>query len=224
MISWPTPKTITALRAFLGLTGFYHRFMLNYATISHPLTDLLKANSFQWTNITQKAFENIKTAMSNLPTLTLPAFSRPFEVTTDASNTTVGVVLSQESRTIAFFSKKLSQWLSSSSIYVRELYALTELIKKWRQYLLGSTFKIFTNHKSLKCLMTQTIQTPKQQKWLTKLLGYNHEIHYKPGKENLVANALSRIDETPIEAICAVISSLSPSLISEIRVYQTRVS
>lgn len=132
MTSWPTPKNITALRAFLGLTGFYRRFVLNYATISHTLTDLLKANSFQGTNITQKAFENLKKTMSNLPTLTLPDFSKPFEVTTDASNTAVRVVLSQESHPISFFSKKLSQRLSSSSTYVCELYALTESIKKWR--------------------------------------------------------------------------------------------
>jgi hypothetical protein len=151
--------------------------------------------------------------MSHFPTLTLPDFSQPFEVTTDASNIAVGAVLSQNSRPLAFFSKKLSPRLSASSTYVRELYALTESIKRWRQYLLGSTFKIFTDQKSLKCLMTQTIQTPEQQKWLTKLVGYNYEIHYKPGKENVVADALSRVDETPNEEFCAVISSPNSPLI-----------
>lgn len=207
---WPTPKNITALRAFLGLTGFYRRFVLNYASIAHPLIDLLKANSFTWTPKTQAAFENLKQAMTHLPTLTLPDFTKPFEVTTDASILVVGAVLSQESRPLAFFSKKLTPRLSASSTYVCELYALTESIKRWRQYLLGSTFKIFTDHKRIKCLMTQTIQTPEQQKWLTKLVGFNYEIHYKPGKENVVADALSRIDEPPNEEICAIISFPTP--------------
>ena len=217
MVSWPPPKNLTALRAFLGLTRFYRHFVLNYATIASPLTDLLKANTFKWSDAAVTAFEALKNAMTHLPTLTLPDFTQPFEVTTDASTTAIGVVLSQNSHPLAFFSKKLNPRLASSSTYVRELYGLTEAIKKWRQYLLGSTFKIFTDHKSLKCLMNQTIQTPEQQKWLTKLVGYNYEIHYKPGKENVVADALSRVTEAPIEGICAIISSPSSPLISKLQ-------
>lgn len=157
MISWPPPKNITALRAFLGLTGFYRCFVLHYASIASPLIDLLKVSPFKWTHKTTLAFDKLKEAMIKLPTLTLPDFSKPFEVTIDASTTTIGTVLSQNSRPIAFFSKKLNTRMSASSTYVRELYGLTEAIKKWR---LGSTFKIFTDHKSLKCLMTQTIQNP----------------------------------------------------------------
>jgi hypothetical protein len=145
MIDWPTPKNVTALRAFLGLTGFYRRFVLNYATIASPLTDLLKANAFQWTTAADNAFQSLKIAMENLPLLYLPDFTQPFEVTTDASNYAIGAVLSQHSKPLAFFSKKLNSRLSSSSTYIRELYALTEAIKKWRQYLLGSTFKFFTD-------------------------------------------------------------------------------
>ncbi|PNY00428.1 hypothetical protein L195_g023708, partial [Trifolium pratense] len=217
MVSWPVPKNITALRAFLGLTGFYRRFVLNYASIASPLTDLLKANSFAWSDAANTAFNTLKNAMANLPLLTLPNFTLPFEVTTDASLTAVGAVLSQNSKPLAFFSKKLSARLSASSTYVRELYALTEAIKKWRQYLLGSPFKIFTDHKSLKSLMTQTIQTPEQQKWLTKLLGYTYEIHYKPGKENVVADALSRVQESPMEGECALLTFPISTLISQLQ-------
>lgn len=106
--------------------------------------------------------------------------------------------------------------LVSSSAYVRELFAITEAIKKWCQYLLGNTFKIFTNHKSLKNLMTQAIQTPEQQKWLTKLMGYNYEIHYKPSKENVVADALSRIPECKEEVFMPAISALSSLLFSQL--------
>jgi hypothetical protein len=125
MVEWPTPKNITALRAFLGLTRFYRRFVLNYATIASPLTDLLKANSFTWSEAANAAFLSLKTAMTNLPLLTLPDFTVPFEVTTDASIHAVGAVLSRKSKPLAFFSKKLSPRLSASSTYIRELYALT---------------------------------------------------------------------------------------------------
>lgn len=81
--------------------------------------------------------------------------------------------------------------MAASSTYIRELFALIEFVKKWRQYLLGHTFKIFTDHKSLKSLMTQAIQTLEQLKWLTKLMGFNYEICYTPGKENLVVDAVT---------------------------------
>jgi len=131
--------------------------------VAGPLTDLLKANSFVWNETTTKAFHNLKDAMTNLPLLTLPDFNQSFEVTTDASIISIGDVLSQNTHPIAFFSRKLNPRMAATSTYVRELYAITEAIKKWRQYLLGSTFTIYTDHQSLKSLMTQTIQTPEQQ-------------------------------------------------------------
>lgn len=201
----------------LGSNGFYRRSVLNYAAIASPLTDLLKHNAFVWTDTATTTFEKLKKAMAKLTALTLPDFEQHFEVTTDASNTAIGTVLSQNSQPLAFFSKKLCLRLSSSSTYVRELYALTEAIKKWRQYLLGSTFKIYTDHKSLKNLMTQTIQTPEQQKWLTKLVGYSYEIHYKPGKENVVGDALSRVNEPPAAEIGAMISSPCSLVISKLQ-------
>lgn len=159
-----------------------------------------------WTSKAEEAFTKLKHAMTNLPVLALLDFNLPFEVTTDASGVAVGVVLSQQGHPIAYFSRKMCPRLCSSSAYVRELFAVTEAIKKWRKYLLGNTFRIYTDHKSLKNLLTQTIQTPEQQKWLTKLIGYNFEIHYKPGKENLVADALSRVLEAST-GLCATVSS-----------------
>jgi len=126
-------------------------------------------------------------------------------------------VLSQNAHPIAFFSRNHTPCLSAASTYVCELYAITEAMKKWRQYLLGSTFRIYTDHQSLKSLMTQTIQTPEQQKWLTKLVGYNYEIHYKPGKQNVVADALSKIDECPLDGLCATILSLTLPLLQKLK-------
>ncbi|KAL0366691.1 UNVERIFIED_CONTAM: Retrovirus-related Pol polyprotein from transposon.6 [Sesamum radiatum] len=143
--------------------------------------------------------------MTSLPVLALPDFSSTFNVTTDASTVAVGAVLSQHGHQLAFFSKKLGPRMAAASTYVRELYAITEAVKKWRQYLLGRPFRIFTDHKSIKDLVTQSVQTPEQHKWLSKLFTY--EIFYKPGKENLVADALSRV---PVVGQCLQFSVCQP--------------
>jgi transposase InsO family protein len=105
----------------------------------------------------------------------------------------MGAVLMQNNHPIAFFSKPFCQRLLNSSTYVRELHAITTAVKKWRQYLLGHKFIIFTDHKSLKQLISQVIQTPEQQVYLSKLLCFDFTIQYKAGNTNVVADALSRI-------------------------------
>ena len=125
----------------------------------------------------------------------MPNFLRPFILETDASNHTIGAVLMQDNHPIAFFSKKMYGRMSTTSTYVRELFAIMESVAKWRHYLLGREFTIRTDHRSLKHLMEQIVQTPKQHHYLSKLLGFNYIIAYKPGKENSVADALSRIKE-----------------------------
>ncbi|KAK9073457.1 hypothetical protein SSX86_007781 [Deinandra increscens subsp. villosa] len=212
---WPQPTSLTALRAFLGLTGYYRRFVPHYAEVAAPLTDLLKNKSLVWSTLAQEAFLALKGHMEQLVTLALPDFTKVFDVTTDASGVAIGAVLSQDNRPIAFFSKKLGITMQGHSTYTKELYAITEAVKKWRQYLLGRKFRIFTDHHSLKHLLSQTIQTPEQQKWVTKLMGYDFEVHYKPGKENLVADALSRVDQPSVLSI----SHPSAPWLEEIRQY-----
>ncbi|KAK4417115.1 Retrovirus-related Pol polyprotein from transposon [Sesamum alatum] len=153
MSNWPTPTSVSTLRGFLGLTGYYRRFVRQYATIAAPLTDLLKGPSFLWTPSDEATFQALKTAMLTLPVLRLPDFSLPFDVTTDASQVAVGAVLSQQRQPIAYFSKKISLAMQASSAYEREMYAITEAVQKWRHYLLGRRFHIFTNQKSLKALL-----------------------------------------------------------------------
>ena len=131
--------------------------------------------------------------MTQAPVLALPDFSLPFTLETDASGIAMGVVLMQRGHPLAYFSKLFCPRLQHASTYIRELHAITTAVRKWRQYLLGHPFIILTDHKSLRELMNQVIQTPEQQVYLSKLIGYDYSIQYKPGKKNLVADALSRL-------------------------------
>jgi len=193
MIDWPTPITPSDLRSFLGLTGFYRKFIRNYDATTAPLMALLCKDSFVWNFAAQTTFQQLKTLMTQAPILASPDFTMPFILETDASGTTIGVVLIQKSCPIAFFSKQLCPRLQRASTYVCELHAITTAVRKWRHYLLGHSFVIMTDHRSLKELMSQVIQTPEQQHCMAKLLGYDYTIQYKPGAHNVVVDALSRV-------------------------------
>jgi len=190
--NWVRPSNLKQLRGFLGLTGYYRHFVKGYANIAAPLTDLLKKDSFQWNDTTDQAMTTLKLALTTAPVLALPNFAEPFILETDASGSRIGVVLSQHNHPIAYFSKKLTIRMQKQSAYTREFYAITESLAKFRHYLLGHKFIIKTDQKSLKELLDQTLQTPEQQQWLPKFLGYDFTIQYFPGKENIPADALSR--------------------------------
>lgn len=166
--------------------------MKGYAHLAHPLTELLKKNNFHWTEAASRAFTQLKQAMIQTLVLTLPNFSLPFVVETDASNVGVGAVLTQGGHPMAYFSKKLGKKLVAASIYVRELDAITQAVSKWCHYLLGRKFFIKIDHQSLRELITQVVLMPEQQHYLTKLMGYEFEIIYRPGRLNKAADALSR--------------------------------
>lgn len=218
MVDWSRPHSLTTLRGFLDLTEFYRRFVRHYSIIAAPLTDLLRSTKFLWNQEAEQSFTTLKDKMITTPVLILPDFTKPFIVETDASAIAIGVVLSQEGHPIAFFSKKMCGRMQTASVYVREMFAITESVKKWRQYLIRRHFHIFTDQKSLKNLLAQTFQTPEQQKWASKLQGFSFDISYKPGKANLVADALSRKygDPTPND-ICMTLSSTPPSLVTSLQ-------
>eukprot|EP00252_Welwitschia_mirabilis_P022227 TRINITY_DN5971_c0_g1_i1.p1 TRINITY_DN5971_c0_g1~~TRINITY_DN5971_c0_g1_i1.p1 ORF type:complete len:224 (+),score=25.42 TRINITY_DN5971_c0_g1_i1:1403-2074(+) len=192
MVEWPTLLTVKQLRGFLSLTRYYRRFIQGYSSIAASLTDLLAKNAFLWDEKTDKAFQYLKQAMTSAPMLTLSNFSIPFVVETDASKSRIGAVLMQLERPIAFFNKKMGPKMQATSTYIKELYAISEAAMRWRQYLLGHHFFTRTDHCSITKVFSQVIQTPAQQHFICKLMGYSFTIEYKSSLKNKATNALSR--------------------------------
>jgi hypothetical protein len=190
---WPTPCNLKEVRGFLGLAGYYRKFVKNFGITSRPLTDLLKKNTiFHWTNLENEAFEALKAALISAPVLSLPNFDQTFEIETDASDRGVGAVLLQNKHPLAFLSKALGPRTSMLSTYEKEALAILMAVDHWRAYLQPAEFIIHTDQKSLIHLEDQRITTPWQQKVMVKLLGLRYRVVYKKGAENSAADTLSR--------------------------------
>ncbi|PNX80974.1 Ty3/gypsy retrotransposon protein, partial [Trifolium pratense] len=162
--------------------------------------------------------------MISAPVLCLPDFAKEFIIETDASNMGIGAVLMQDGHPLAYFSKKLGPQMQSASVYIKELHAITEAVLKWRQYLLGHFFVIRTDHQSIKELLQQVIQTPDQQKYVRKLLGFQFRIEYKPGASNRVADALSRVpgewseaDSPPDTSFMALVTTPTFGIVQQLQ-------
>ena len=149
---WPIPATIKDVRSFLGMAGYYRKFVKNFALIAGPLFQLTKANKVVWTSVTDQAFRQLKEALTTTPILALPDFSNSFVVETDASNTGIGAVLIQSGRPIAFYSHGLPKTKVPKSAYEIELFAVVMAVQKWKHYLVHLPFTLKTDQFSLKYL------------------------------------------------------------------------
>jgi hypothetical protein len=138
------------LHGFLGLTGYYRKFVKNYGKIAAPLTSLLKKNSFTWNLDAAQDFQTLKMAMCTTPVLALSDFKNTFVLECDASGKGINTVLMQEGRPLAFTSKKLSKRNLGKPIYEKEMLAILHAIDLWHPYLLGQCFQIKIDHQSLK--------------------------------------------------------------------------
>jgi len=184
------------------------------------LIALLKKNAFLWTPAATDAFEHLKTVVTTPPVLRLPDFSLPFTIECDACGKGLGAVLMQQGRPIAFISRALKGQALLLSTYEKELLSLVTAVQKWCPYLLGRPFIVKTDQQSLKFLLEQRIGTPSQQRWMSKLLGYDFINEYKRGKENRVADTLSRQFEDSSQEGAVVLSLISfptPSWLSELK-------
>ncbi|XP_074346216.1 uncharacterized protein LOC141684986 [Apium graveolens] len=160
--SWQFPTTVKELRGFLGLAGYYRKFVKDYALISKPLTDLLRIGEFQWSTEAQHAFEKLKQALTTAPVLVVPDFEETFVIETDASKRGIGAVLMQRNHPLAFISRSLGPKWQKLSVYEKELLAIVFSVQKWEQYLSSGHFIIKTDQKSLKWLLQQKVSTPFQ--------------------------------------------------------------
>lgn len=193
VLQWLVPSNVKEVRGFLGLAGYYRKFVRHFGILSRLLTNLLKKNVvFHWTAETQASFDALKTALTSAPVLALPDFPKTFEIETYASAVGVGAVLMQEGHPLAFLSKALGPCNRGLSTYEKECLGILLAIDHWRSYLQGAEFVIRTDQRSLIHLGDQKLATAWQQKALTKLMGLQYRLVYKKGSENSATDALSR--------------------------------
>ena len=209
--AWPTPTKQKDVEQFIGLAGYYRRFIANFSTIAAPLTQLCgtlkKATggraerappkkTFTWGAEQQAAFEQLKEAVSSAPCLAMPDPAREFIVHTDASGHATGAVLMQQFdeglRPIAFLSKKMKPAERNYPVYEQELLAILNALRAWRHYLGGRHFTVWTDHQSLQYVEVSAMATPRQVRWATWLSEFDFSIKYAPGSKNVVADGLSR--------------------------------
>lgn len=190
---WPRPKCMSEVRSFHGLASFYRRFVPNFSTLAAPLNEIVKKNVvFSWGKEQEEAFNALKDKLMNAPVLSLPNFSKTFEIECDAYNIGIGAVLLQEGHPIAYFSEKLSGAHANYSTYDKELYALVRALHTWQHYLFPKEFVIHSDHESLKYLKGQGKLSKRHAKWVEFLEQFPYVIKHKKGKANVVADALSR--------------------------------
>ena len=190
---WPTPTTVTQIRSFLGLAGFYRRFVRDFSSIAAPLHELTKKDvPFAWSDSQEVAFSTLKDKLTQAPLLQLPDFNKVFELECDASGIGLGAVLLQEGKPVAYFSEKLSGASLKYSTYDKELYALVRTLHTWQHYLWHREFIIHSDHEALKHIRTQTNLNRRHAKWVEFIESFPYIIKHKNGKDNVIADALSR--------------------------------
>ena len=195
--SWPIPATVKDVRGFLGLCGYYRKFVNKFSDIARPLHKLTEKNvKFNWTTDCQEAFDKLKRALTSSPILSYPQPNLPFVLDTDASNTGAGAVLSQiqngKEVVVSYYSKTFSNTERKYCVTRRELLAIILSVKHFHHYLYGQRFKIRTDHGSLRWLLQ--FKNPEGQiaRWLETLASYQFTIEHRAGRSHGNADALSR--------------------------------
>ncbi|KAL0546451.1 hypothetical protein IC582_016360 [Cucumis melo] len=190
---WTRPSTVSEVRSFLGLAGYYRRFVENFSRIATPLTQLTRKGApFVWSKACEDSFQNLKQKLVTAPVLTVPDGSGSFVIYSDASKKGLGCVLMQQGKVVAYASRQLKSHEQNYPTHDLELAAVVFALKIWRHYLYGEKIQIFTDHKSLKYFFTQKELNMRQRRWLELVKDYDCEILYHPAKANVVADALSR--------------------------------
>ncbi|GJX59560.1 putative reverse transcriptase domain-containing protein [Tanacetum coccineum] len=209
--NWKAPRTPTEVRSFLGLAGYYRRFIENFSKIAKSLTILTqKCKTFDWGEEQELAFQTLKDKLCNAPVLALPDRPEDFVVYCDASGIGLGCVLMQRGKVIAYASRQLKIHEKNYTTHDLELGAVVFALKIWRHYLYGTKSVIYTDHKSLQHIFSQKELNMRQRRWIELFSDYDCEICYHPGKANVVADALSRKERViPKRVLWLFLHSLS---------------
>ena len=196
---WPIPQNVKDLRKWLGLATYLHKYTPNFALIARSLTDLLRLTSqWKWTTEHDKSFQTIKDSLMNAPVLALPDYEKPFSVVCDASDFTIGGALMQVdnqgiNRPVYYISRQLKAAEINYPVHDKELLSMKYALVKFRVYLLGGKpFVIYTDHASLRTAIHSPHLSQRMARWLSFFAEYNFSVAYKPGRENILADALSR--------------------------------
>jgi hypothetical protein len=193
VLNWKPPTDVGEIRSFLDLAGYYRQFIEGFSKLAKPMTSLLEKNAkFVWSDQCQASFEELKKRLTTAPVLVLPDLSKKFSIYCDASRQDLGCVLMQEGRVVAYASRQLRKHELNYPSHDLELAVVVHALKIWRHYLIRHKSDIYIDHKSLKYIFTQSDLNLRQRRWLELIKDYDLEIHYHPGKANVVANALSR--------------------------------
>ncbi|KAA3461970.1 DNA/RNA polymerases superfamily protein [Gossypium australe] len=220
ILEWKPLRNVSEVRSFLGLAGYYRRFVKGFSMIATPLTKLLQKDvKFEWSEKYQQSFEQLKVLLTEAPVLVQHESGKEFIVYSDASLNGLGCVLMQEGKDIAYASRQLKPHEKNYSTHDLELAAIVFALKIWRHYLFGEKCHIYIDHRSLKYLMTQKELNLRQRRWLELLKDYELVIDYHPGKANVVADALSRKSICALRAMNAQIDLCDDgSILAELKV------
>jgi hypothetical protein len=220
VMNWKPPTTVRQIRSFLGLAGYYRRLIPDFSQIEKPITEKKEAK-FVWGQKCEDAFHKLRQHLTTAPVLAQPDSSKPFDVYCDASSTGLGCVLMQDNQVIAYASRALRPHEQNYPTHDLELADVVHALKMWRYYLMGTHCNIFTDHKSLKYIFTQADLNMRQRRWLELIKDYDLEVHYHPGKANVVADALSRklqcncvMMDSRINTMCDELSKMKIEVIS----------
>ncbi|GBG77111.1 hypothetical protein CBR_g23436 [Chara braunii] len=197
---WPRPQSVTEMRSFLGMIGYYRTFVKNYSIVAAPLTDLTRLDTpWEWTDECEAAFRHLKHALTHYEVLRPPDLDKSFIGTTDASQYGIGAVLAQQEwpklRPIEYMSKKMPSQKLAKSTYEKELYAVYKALTHWRHYLHGRFFILRTDHQTMRWIRTQPVLSDALKHWIEVIEQYDFDPQYLKGEYNKVAYALSRIPD-----------------------------
>ena len=196
----PPPKTVKGVRSFLGLANYYRQCVPAYAEIAEPLINLTrKGVKFDWTDACQRNFVQLKNALTADTVMAHPDPLKPYSLFTDACDTAIGAILTQidskgRHRVIQYISHSLPDVQRRWATIEKEAYAVIYALQKLRPYLLGADFIVYTDHKPLKSLFAKSMNNTKIQRWAILLAEYGAHIEYIKGKNNVKADALSRLE------------------------------